>query len=168
MLIARALTVLALGVVLLTGSRASSGESFHSRQMLKNLSGVLVLVEPFDENNSRAGFDEGVFQTDVELKLRMAGIRVLTEAEQFDAPGMPSLLVQVAGLHTKPGEKATFVSRVQLLEAVRLVRDPSVSTIAETWSSEWLGRGDVPHIRERIKDHTDQFINAWLSVNPKE
>ena len=45
-----------------------------------------VVIEVFDPDLRRAGFSESNFQTDVELKLRMAGIKVLTQEEGLRTP----------------------------------------------------------------------------------
>ena len=138
-----------------------------TRATLKGLSGVQVVVEGFDEENRRAGFNVRTFQTDVELKLRMAGIKVLSEKKSWSAPVQPYLYVQVASMADEPGEIAAYLIRLQLDQGVRLVRAKTFA-FAATWSVSWLGQGSVQNVRDRLKDRVDLFLNAWLSVNPKE
>ena len=54
-----------------------------------------------------------------------------------------------------------------LQQAVRLVRNGALAYGARTWGVNSVGYGDLPFIRNAVKDYVDQFINAWLSVNSK-
>jgi len=161
--------VLSLVVVMICASPSDAVDSDHTRTSLKGLAGVHVLVEHFDDERKRAGFDRRTFQTDVELKLRMAGIKVLSEKEHFSVSGMPTLTVNVTPLHKEPAKHASYAVQLQLSQWVRLVREPSLGRLrGVTWSHGGVGIGPIPFVREDVKDMTDQFINAWLSVNPKK
>ena len=151
-----------------TASPAPAADGPTDRATLKGLTGVSVTVEPFSEQAKRAGFDERSFQTDAELKLRVAGIHVLSETEMLKTPGMPNLFLVVNPLHERRGERAAFSGRIELKQFVRLKRDQSIGTDAATWSNAWVGVGDLPFIREGAKGYVDRFIDAWLSVNPKQ
>jgi hypothetical protein len=61
--------------------------------LLKGLTGVRVLVTW----TGGADADKDALQTDVELKLRQAGLRVLSAAEQNAAPGRPLFFVGLVG-----------------------------------------------------------------------
>ena len=137
------------------------------RATLKGLTGVYVVVEDFDDQETRAGFDKRTFQTDVELKLGLAGIKVLSETEYLETPGAPSLYVVVTPLHERRGEYAAFSGMIELAQLVRLERDRSIGHSVGTWSKGWVGVADIPVIRESVKDGVDIFINAWLRMNPK-
>ena len=50
-----------------------------TRKTLVGLSGVYVLVETIEDDVERDGLSRAQIQTDMELKLREAGIPVLTE-----------------------------------------------------------------------------------------
>ena len=64
-------------------------------ESLRGLSGVNVLVENLSDSAKRAGLEKNSIQTDVELKLRLAGIKVLTDEEWLYAPGDPYLYVNL-------------------------------------------------------------------------
>ncbi len=135
---------------------------------LKGISEVYVLVESFNENAERARFNEQTFQTDVELKLRLAGIKVQTRKELFATPGSPYLYLIVNPLHEQRGENAAFSISLELVEEAWLVRNPAMLvSSATTWSGGSVGYGDLQYARDSVKDVVDQFINAWLSVNPQ-
>jgi hypothetical protein len=59
---------------------------------------------------------------------------------------------------------------VSLIQEVLLARDPSISYSAATWSTTavgTIGKDRLPQERDSIKDLVDQFLNAYLAVNPK-
>ena len=159
-----------LVVVLLTmamGRPVMGADREYTRATLKGISGVQVLVESFDEDAKNAGFDRRTFQTDMELKLRLAGIKVLTEEEAFATLGSPYLYLNVNPLSPRErGPNFPYSINLEFKQEIRLVRDPNINLHgATTWSTRGVGYGDIPHIREHVKDDMDIFINAWLSVN---
>lgn len=149
------------------GPEATTVDNEMTRATLKGLPGVYVLVESFDEQDKAAGFDRRIFQTDVELKLRLAGIKVLSNEEYLATPGMPTLYLNVGALHKQPGQNHDYNIFLSLQQTVRLVRNGALAYGARTWGVNSVGYGDLPFIRNAVKDYVYQFINAWLSVNPK-
>jgi len=151
-----------------------------ARETLKGLKGVYVWVN-FSTSDSEAlektGLSEEIIRTDVELKLRLAGINVVSKEEIYSVPGMPQLAVQIAEyvtstLPSTQDRQIAFNICVELLQAIYLARNPTITTVTRTWSSGSIGMGYtnkniVTQIRNCIKDHVDSFINAYLSVNPK-
>lgn len=145
------------------------------RSSLKTLPGVRVTVERFRSAAEEAGFDKQVFQTDVELKLRMAGISVL-EADDLEQPW---LYLNVNVLHRETGQRAAFNIDLELMQAVILrsqlstnLEDSTERTLGRatvytpTWTSGVLGAGTVADARNAAKDLVDKFVNDWLTVNP--
>ena len=57
------------------------GDSEYSRPTLRGLNSVFVLVEEVDPEIERDGLTASQIKTDVELKLRLAGIKVFSRAE---------------------------------------------------------------------------------------
>ncbi len=141
-----------------------------ARLSLKGLQGIPVLIEELPPEFKEAGLTEYQVQTDVELKLRKAGIKVLSEMD--DAPGNPSLYIQIWGTKSKNlPDSFSVIFGIELQQKVLLFRDHHLILWAPTWGlSNW---GLIPEtnftqrVREKIKDLTDRFINAYLSVNPK-
>jgi hypothetical protein len=57
---------------------------------------------------------------------------------------------------------------VELQQAIRLLRDPTIMTLATTWSvGGVIVNPSVQGIRNSVKDKVDEFLNGWLSVNPQ-
>ena len=134
-----------------------------NKESLKGLDGVGVIVESFHEKAIISGFNKDIFQTDIELKLRLAGIKVLDETA-----GSPYLYLNVnASLAKQRGQYFPYSFILELNQYVYLSRDLDIGTTASTWNTGALGNGDLSFIREGVKDHVDKFINAYLSVNPK-
>ena len=143
------------------------------RESLKDLPSVTVVVEGFRSHVEDAGFDKQTLQTDVELKLRMAGINV-TEADHG-----PWLYVNVNALHRERNKANAFSISLELSQRVLLTSqvrsDPGKSSeealalpkmLGITWSHGSVGFGGVDDARTAVKNLIDMFINDWLAVNP--
>ena len=160
-----------MAVLLATAMAATPQDDEYTQETLQGLKGVRVLIENLHPDAARDGLDKTTIQTDVELKLRQTGIKVLTETEWLAAAGAPYLYIHLDTCGGETGRYA-FSIEVSLQQMARLERDPKIVAIrAATWSSGSIGtvgRANLQDIRNSIKDHVDKFINAWLSVNPKQ
>jgi hypothetical protein len=162
-----------LALALLVAASAAAAQDTESRQQsLKGLKEIKVLVEDLDAEPERDGLNKTAIQTDVELKLRQAAIRVLTRAESLETPGAPYLYINVHPMLSTTGKLYVWSITVELRQSVRLERDPNIRVFyATTWSAaRVLGivpRADLRTVREDIKDPVDEFINVYLAVNPK-
>ncbi len=145
---------------------ASGVDEEIGRNTLKGLEGVWVYVFDLDENEKRVGFSKTALLAEVELRLRMAGIKVLTRKEMAKTPGLPRLRVSLE-ISDIPGDRDAFGIIISLFQAVELLRNPSQTLVASTWAVEMIGTGDPSFIRDTLKGAVDRFINAWLSVNPR-
>lgn len=133
-------------------------------QSLKGLSAVEVLVGNLPDAAKLLGLSKEVIQADVELKLRLASLRVVTPNESLDVPGGPCLYVNVSV--TDGGQAA--VVRVELDQNATLARNGVFVVGAKTWDrGRVIARPTADRLRDDVKDLTAQFLNAWLSVNPK-
>jgi hypothetical protein len=110
-------------------------------------------------------------QADATAKLNEAGIPVfgLADKRNDEKSGDPRLVIRVP--QDRPDSSSNVTSEVELVQNVRLSRDPSIETDAVTWSREGLvgGAGQrSSRIRRQIADLVDQFIRDYLLVNPKQ
>jgi hypothetical protein len=150
------------------------------RRTLAGLAAVSVMVEDINPEVAALGLHKVVVQTDVELRLRAAGIRVVNIAEASAASGYPVLFIDVrAYVPTTPAGSPPLLEQlvfayvnVQFLQRVSLLRDPAIRANSATWKGRgflgYVGRsGAVMALRQDVLDEVDQFINAWLSVNPR-
>jgi hypothetical protein len=164
------LSTLMASLLLTAVSPSRASDTVQDRETLRGLLGVEVLVEDLDDETKRAGFDVNTIQTDVELKLRLAGVKVLTKEESIKTPGSPYLYVN---LNFIPANGfSVYQIEVDLKQSVLLDRDNAVRSYgATTWSTSILGmapRDTVSTIRRALSDLLDKFLNAYLAVNPKK
>jgi len=144
---------------------AQSGE--FSNATLKGISTVYVLVESLSNGAKGLGLSKDIIQTDAELKLRLAGIRVVTQKESrtFKIPGSPHIYINV----TSTDSAMAASIHVELGQNVQLERNGEFAPGVTTWSTGYLFLNpNAQAIRDKIKDKVDEFLNAWLSVNPKK
>lgn len=139
-----------------------------NKETLRGLKGVFVLIEPLKPEIEKDGLTESQIQTDVELKLRLAGIKVLSKEEQVMSPGSPYLYVIPHIRKMDYNRGYLYTISVEFCQKVYLERDLKISSVATTWSTGCLGTDpDLNSIRTVIKDQVDIFINDYLAVNPK-
>ncbi len=141
----------------------------HGVDTLRGLTGVYVVVKVI---NPELGLTKDIFKTDVELGLRMAGIKVLSREEWLREPGCPNLSVYINVLQAKSRGGVPMVYAfsvgVFLIQAVYLVRTSGVMCFGTTWEKSFIGiSSDLTNVRELTKEVVDKFINAYLSVNPR-
>jgi hypothetical protein len=147
------------------------GESESSRKTLAGLNGVFVWVGPVEDELQRNGLDTIQIRTDVELKLRQAGIPV--RAEEQPSPGVhaPILYINLNALKSPDVPQYSFYVALQVGQEACLTRNPALTLRATTWSSGTFGTVGQSKlgsfVRDKIRDLTDRFINAYLAANPK-
>jgi len=157
------------GSIGLAGIGCWAGDSETARATLRGVEGVQVVIEDLGPEVERAGLTKQQFQTDVELRLRKAGIRVLTKEERLRTPGYPYLYINVnTMLHSD--RPAVFSIEVELRQVASLETDSSLATVS-TWGNGSIGNVGrlqlVDFIRSSVRDRVDDFINAYLSVHPR-
>jgi hypothetical protein len=139
-----------------------------TRQTLRSLDGVRVVVAPLKWVVEKNGLTLDQLQKDTELKLRLAGIKVVSSEESAVTPGKPLLYVNAKVLKYGSLDRYIFNIKLELSQDVSLVRSPGVETSATTWSTSVTGTShELSTIRDQLKELVDTFINAYLSVNPK-
>ncbi len=157
-------------MVVILSSMAYAQSSKNDIECLRGLKGVYVLVENLLSDIEADGLHKADIQTDVEWKLRLAGIKVLAKEEQLEEPGSPYLYINVNSKKLDVGLYAFSIS-IRLKQKVFLARNlkPNVY-FATTWNMDLVGtvgEQKVDNIRNFVKDNVDDFINDYLSVNPK-
>ena len=139
---------------------------------LKGLQGVMVSVQSLEPEVEKAGLTMHDIIRDVELKLRIAGIPVLSEAQWLADPARPYLAIKVNVNNRAPTDEPwPYHCGVTLMQAVTLEGNPKIHMMASTWDRDGVGSvlsGNIRHVRDGIKDYVDQFINDYLTENPKK
>ena len=159
--------VLALAVTLLVASPALIGRSWaddtpEERATLKGIKAVKVVVRDLHPDAEADGLTAGQLRTDVELRLRKAGITVSASAK-----ASINVTVNTSG---RESGWYFFVMEVSLTQPVALVRDRKRIILAATWR---VGNfGDVAaqdlarFVRETVAGQINMFIRAYREQNP--
>ena len=133
------------------------------RATLTGISSVYVFIEDLQPEAEQDGLTTSQLQTDVESRLRQAGITVAPPFEGY-------LYVRVNAMRQPSGSYAVAVN-VEFRQLVTLMRDPTLTTFAGTWNADTVatvGASRVRDVRAYVAELVDQFIAAYLEQNPKQ
>lgn len=152
------LGVLAL-VGLLLGNVSEASDTEITRQSLKGLTTMAVVIEVLSPAAEQIGLTNTDLQTDAELKLRLAGIRVSTEDRLLTA-ARPYLYVNV-NVGMSPAKlvvysiSITFNQNAQLSDPKKPASDPLAFTgeitNVESWSVGELRRREATEQSKRFE-----------------
>jgi hypothetical protein len=135
--------------------------------ILRGLAGVRVVVERLKPEIERDGLFGSTLQTDAELTLQMAGIKVLSEEEWLKAPGAPYLYLKVNAFQCARGY--VYNITLTLEEQVKLVRNGlKVSATTSTIGHQLGITSSLSDIREEARGQVEEFIKAWQEANRKK
>ena len=148
---------------LLVCGRLFADDTEAERKTLRGIKAVRVVIEDLSADEVKDGLAAGQIRTDVELRLRKAGVVVQTSSP-FILYIYPHLMVRETGLYI-------FHLEVAIMQDAVITANGEDSLLT-TWSASVLGTvGRVNmsrRVREDIGDLVDQFLNAYLSVNPRQ
>jgi hypothetical protein len=137
-------------------------------ETLRGLTGVWVVVERFNLELEQGGLTQSQVQKDTEEKLRQVGIKVLTQEECWQTPGMPWLYITAALLKASDTTYAATIGAT-LHQEVQLTRDPQMKTFGATWDAGVhigaVGAERLPTVRESVGSLVDKFIADYQAVN---
>ena len=156
---------LALGIALLLVPLAGWGQDnpAHNRATLKGIGSVEMVVEVIDPVAERDGLVRTHLQTEVESRLRQAGIPV--------GPNITGHLhVDVDTMKSNDGTSYGYNVEVAYVQQVLLARDPKTLYIVPTWETGGVGviaTSRLREVRQDVINYVDQFIKAYLEQNPK-
>jgi hypothetical protein len=132
---------------------------------LKGFDTLRVEVEQLAPDLEKAGITREQIQTDIETKLRQAGIKVKGAGETI-APYVV-LYVSVNSIDNGVGGFAVSITS-RLNQIVILDRDKSVASVSGTWESRSIVsviKDKVQAIRNFVNVQTDAFIKDYLKAN---
>jgi len=151
----------------------ATGVSFTAdkRDTLRGLKEISVLVEYLPDDVEREGLNREHLQRDIEVRLRQAGLHVLTISEVANSPGAPYLYVAVYPITGPSVNSNAYAVALTLKQLVQLSRNPTTELFATTWEGpmQLSSQGDhrVLDIRTRILDAVGRFIIDYRDVNSK-
>ena len=188
------LVVIILALFILDSSAFSFKDTKESRETLRGVTPLYVVIEGITPELEQNGMSLNQLKTDVEYKLKKAGINVITTREERDPAGSFP-----AGLHVRINALKSDILKstinidyyaisidVELIQRCLPLTHESVSLFAKkdidlfyisshsglacTWSTGniYLAGGErIIDIRDCVQELVDQFIKAYVSVNPK-
>ncbi len=163
--------IVVMGALFVLNSSLSALDSKANRATLNGLEGVGILVEYLTPEAEWGGLTKKELRTDLESRLRKAGIKVLTQEESRKTAGEPYLYVNV-NVNTVKTESEIYPYSidVMLIQKTTLVRDPKQALYAVTWSTGGVGsisKELLNDLRESVGDLVEIFIKAYQSENRK-
>ena len=134
------------------------------RSSLKGIESLDVIVLASEGDSGCRQVSEEQIQTDVEARLREAGIRI-------GPGGATYLFISTASVEALEELLCGFAISVELQQLVLLARDPQIVTFGMTWHQGGLGVAATSrqheYLRQMLADIVDNFIVAYLEQNPK-
>ena len=146
---------------------AFAGDSPDDRVTLTGLSPISVVVEELSAVAQKNGLTAASVQTDVERRLRQAGISLTPDADAY-------LYVHVTVADPGGALPLPYYVDVSLMQEVTVPRGVRTRTPLQspTWGLNSLGMVSGPGLKvaigDRVTQFVDQFIRAYQSVNPKK
>lgn len=165
-----------LGVLILVGLMfywPTVGFSFTAdkRDTLRGLREMSVLIEYLPDDVEREGLNREHLQRDIEVRLRQAGLHVLTISEVAHSPGAPYLYLAIYPITSPQGNFNAYAVALTLKQLVQLSRNPGTELFATTWEGPMqlnsLSDMRMLDIRARIFDALGRFIIDYRDVNSK-
>ena len=146
-----------------------AGQYSIQQESLRDLKGVYVSVESLSPEIQKDGLTKDSVRKDVVLMLRKAGIIILSKKEWFDLEGSPFLDVNAHVLKLRATREYIYSVNISFKQTVYPARKPVEITGAATWTiGGIIGiTSDLDKIRASVKDQVEDFIQAYLAVNPK-
>ena len=152
-----------------TVSRSFAAGDFQ-RDTLRGLPGVWVVVEKLTPELEQAGLTQGQVHQDAEDQLRHAGIKVLTQEECWQTPGMPWLYLTIALLKASDTTYAVTIAAT-LNQEIMLTRNPQIKTFGVTWDTGVhvgaVGAESLPTVRESVGSLVKKFTADYQAVNAR-
>jgi hypothetical protein len=150
-------------------SYALASDAKYNRASLRGVEGVYVKIEGLTPELEKDGLRKILIRTDVESELRTAGIRTLSKEKWFDVTGSPHLYVNINCLKLRETKEYIYSVRIAFRQNVYPEREPILILGATTWSvGGVIGITQrIEKIRASLKSRVEEFVRAYLSVNPK-
>jgi hypothetical protein len=160
--------------LLMTPSFVFAVDSAATRETLKGLPGVYVIVEEMQPNiqkyAGKPGLTKEQLQKDIEFRLKERGIKALSRDEWTKTPGKPVLYVSVNTHETEKYQYAYDI-KMELQQVVKMEANPKINALAATWSMNMTGMtniGSLNIIKGDVDVLLERFQQAYWAVNNKK
>ncbi|MBN2107498.1 MAG: hypothetical protein JW832_08715 [Deltaproteobacteria bacterium] len=163
------IVVLAVVQIFVFGLRAGAQEPRINVKSLQGLTGLAVIVGKLSEDAKKIPITNNDIQEIAELKLRMAGIKVLSKEDRLRTPGMPYLYVRLSVKATDDG----FIygsTKIQIKEEACLSRKELCGAFI-TWDNGSIFSVGMDRakqfVQDSINEDMDIFLSDYYTVNPR-
>lgn len=162
-------------LLIILPAAASCADVAATRETLRGIPGLAIGLDLQVNDQPGDPALTALLLKDIELKLRMGGVPILSPEQAVSLPGMPQLQVSIIMRSADGGRGHVFAVFIEVLQRVSLVQNPDIRNIlAPTWSSVYaLGTADatetagdsLQEIRSILKQELVTFTDAYRSVN---
>jgi len=159
-------------VVMLPDLALSAGEDYEINS-LKGIKKVAPIVTLWISDNDNLSSLKNTLITQVELKLRLANIDIIsTDEPAINADAILMIEISIIQTDEPPNSYYAFSFLMDVMQQTKLFRDDSIFTLGSTWATSNM----VVNTREQefestlriqIDRYIDQFLNDYLKANPR-
>ena len=138
------------------------------RDNLKGLKGVFMVIDPLSPDLEKRGVSRDELQRRLVVKLREAGIGILSVKNASTTPGQPILQLKVASVKNTTGHG--FLIQLWMNEKVMFERDKNRIVHGITWIQTTIafdGELQSRGVYDSVDEVLNEFINDYLAANPK-
>jgi hypothetical protein len=140
---------------------------------LRGIKSIYLQISPINAGFAQEGLTAAKIHRDTERQLESAGIKLLSEKEflRLKQPrnyplGRLEVLVTIKDIRQDNGKVYNITVRIS--QIVFLSRAPVIKLFAPTWESTIIGYShNLDVISHVVRDGVKEFIDAYLSANPK-
>ncbi len=161
-----------VAVLLLASPGVKAEFVVEDKETLRGIKAIFVAIEPIRPEAEKFGLTQDKIRSDVELKLKRVGIKVLSKEEWLKIPGSPRLYININQVYNNQVGAFICDMNVNFNQKVNLTRNPDVSCMATTWWTSATGavggKEMEEKVRDTIKDQVDLFLSDHLAVNHKQ
>ena len=152
-----------LFTLLLAWSSATRADEY-TRETLKDLPGVRILIETIDADLARAGLSEEQLQTDAARRLQEAGLQLLDRDAWLATPGGQYLYIAVDALPVVEADACAYAIRLELRQDAFLARAPEIKALgATTWRRNRIGFAPTTTAPDQILRSVGELIDAFTA-----
>lgn len=155
---------LVLGMLIGAPSPLAASDSPDERASLKGVGAISLVLEDLAPAAQKYGLTGAPLQNEIKQRLQRAGIVVRQEAD-------PYLYVQITVADPGGSLPPAYSIQVMLMQEVALPRGLNAHFQAPTWWLSSLGVAGADRLSQsaggKVQEFVDQFIKAYVSVNPK-
>lgn len=127
-------------------------------ESLSGLEGVAYEISEIDSNFIKQSF----LTADTAIKLKRAGIKILTQKAMIENDRQPLLFIQITFLPLHEIDIFFFTIEVDLNQRVVLAGDESLQIGATTWSTSILGNSTSLELQKNVQDALAELLDIFI------